>query len=110
MSAHHQMECKDTQNPAKHGKDIADGEDHAVDGMVKNAFNNNNRDGTQNLVHHLASTHPRPNTERQTRYYGMRGLYTSTRYIYMFLDEGGMDEKIVAVKDRYNVSSKDQYY
>ena len=40
MSAHHQMECKDTGNPEKHMKDIADGGGHAVCGMVKNAFKN----------------------------------------------------------------------
>ena len=79
MSARHQMECKDTRNPAKQGKDIADGEGHAVGGMVENEFNDDYRDGKQNLVRHLYSKHPQPNTERRTRYYGMRGLYVLTR-------------------------------
>ena len=35
MSARHYMECKDTQNIANHGKDIADGDGYAVVRMVK---------------------------------------------------------------------------
>ena len=46
MSARHKIECKDTQKPEKHRKDIADGDGHTVDGMVKNSFNDNYRDGT----------------------------------------------------------------
>ena len=37
------------------------------------------------------------------------GFYASAQYIYMFLDEGGMDEKIVDVEEGYKDSSQDHY-
>ena len=40
----------------------------------------------------------------------MRGLYASTRYIYMFLAEDGMDENIVSAAEGYSGSSQDHYY
>ena len=104
------MECEDTRKPAKHGKDIVDGGGHVVQYMVKKLFKDNYGDGTQNMVCHLGSKYPRPNTASQTRYFGMRGFYASTQYIYMFLDEGGMDESIVAVEEGYKGSSQDHYY
>ena len=54
---HHGMDCKDCRKVTMHGKDIADGDDPAVSGMVKGSFDDDYGKGTQNLVHHLAHKH-----------------------------------------------------
>ena len=110
MNAHHDIEREDKQKPAKHGKDIADGDGQALDAMVKRSHNDDYDKGTQNLVRHLAAKYPRPKTERKTRYYGMRGLYSTTHYIYMFMAEDGIDEKVVTVASGHSGSSKDHVY
>ena len=69
MKARHGFECEDKRKPSKHGKDIADGDAHAVGGMVKRSFNDDYGKGTQNLVRHLAYKYPAPKMERRTRYY-----------------------------------------
>jgi hypothetical protein len=92
------------------GKAVDDGDGSAVSGMVRCSFHDDYGDGTQNLVRHLAYKYPRPNLERRTRYYGERGLYATTQYIYMFLEEDAMDEAVVATDNGYSGSSKDHYY
>lgn len=77
--------------------------------MVKGSFNDDYGAGSQNLVRHLAQKHPRPKTERHTRYFGMKGFYANNEYCYMFLTESGMDENIVNTDDGYKDSSKDHY-
>ena len=67
MKARHGFECEDKRKPSKHGKDIADGDAHAVGGMVKRSFNDDYGKGTQNLVRHLAYKYPAPKMERRTR-------------------------------------------
>ena len=93
-----------------HGRDITDGDGSAVSGMVKKYVYDNYRKGTQNLVHHLAHKYPQPKTECHTYYFGERGLYVLTRYIFMYLPEDGIDETIVSVEEGYKGSSKDHYY
>ena len=110
MKARHGIEFEDTRKPSKHGKDIADGDGQVVGGMVKRSFNDDYGKGTQNLVRHLASKFKAPKTKRKTRYYGMKGLYSTTHYIYMYLPEDGIDETVVAVEKGYSGSSKDHYY
>ena len=110
MKTRHDIECKDKRKPSKHGKDIADGDAQAVGGMVKRSFNDDYGEGTQNLVRHLASKYPAPKGDRKTRYYGRKGLYSTSDYIYMYIAEGGIDEQIVAVESGYKDSSKDHFY
>ena len=110
VARHDGMECEDRRKVTMHGKDIADGDGSAVSGMVKGSFKDDYGSGTQNLVRHLAWKHPRPNTARRTRYYGKRGLYASSKCVYMYLPEDAMDERIVAVDAGYKGSSKDHYY
>ena len=81
------MECNNRRKVTMHRKDIADGDGSAVSGMVKGSFQDEYGKGTQNLVHHLAYKYPQLNTERRTRYYGVKGLYTTTRYIFMYIPE-----------------------
>ena len=95
---------------AKHGKDIADGDGQALGGMVKGSFKDDYGLGSQSLVRHLAHKHPRPKTERHTIYFGTKGFYATTPYVYMFMVEDGMDEIVVATDDGYKDSSKDHYY
>ena len=90
-----------------HGKDIADGDGSAVSGMVRKSFRENYGKGTQNLVRHSASKYPHPDIDRHTRYFGERGLYAITQYIYIYLPEDGIDEKNVSVEEGYKGSSKD---
>ena len=82
-----------------HGKDIANDYGSKVSGMVKEYFYDNYRKGTQNLVRYLVHKYPQPKTERHTCYFGERGLYVSTRYIFMYLPEDGIDETIVSVEE-----------
>ena len=110
MTARHGIICEDQHKVTMHGKDIADGDGSAVSGMVKQSFYDDYRKGTQNLVRHLAHKYPQPKTERHTRYFGPTGLYASTRYIFMYLPEDGIDAKIVSVEQGYYGSSKDHYY
>ena len=110
MTARHNIIREDRHKVSMHGKDIADGDGSAVSGMVKKSCYDNYGKGTQNLVCHLAHKYPQPKTERHTRYFGERGLYASTRYIYMYLPEDGIDETIVSVEEGYKGSSKDHYY
>ena len=110
MKARHGLECEDKQKPSNHGKDIADGDGQALKGMVKRSYNDDYGPGTPNLVLHLAAKYPRPKVERKTRYYGMKGLYSVTHYIYMFIAEDGIDEKVVDVAAGYSGSSKDHFY
>ena len=110
MTARHGIICEDRRKVTMHGKDLADGDGSAVSGMVKGSFNDNYGGGTQNLVRHLASKYPQPNVERRTRYYGMKGLYATTRYIFMYIPEDAIDDKIVAVDSGYSGSSRDHYY
>lgn len=110
MTARHGIICEDLRKVTMHGKDIADGDGSAVSGMVKKSFYDDYGKGTQNLVRHLAHKYPQPKTERHTRYFGERGLYASTRYIFMYLPMDGIDEKIVSVEEGYSGSSKDHYY
>ena len=70
---------------SNHGKDIADGDGQALGGMVKGSFNDDYGPGSQNLVRHLAHKHPRPKTEQDTRYFGTKGFYATTRYVYIFM-------------------------
>ena len=110
MRARHGIECEDRRKISMHGKDVADGDGSAVGGMVRSSFHDDYGNGTLNLVRHLAFKYPRPNSERRTRYYGERGLYATTQYIYMYLPEDAMDELIVAADSGYSGSSKDHYY
>ena len=102
--------CEDWCNVSIHGKDIADDDGSAMSGMVKKSFSDNYEKGTQNLVYHLAHKYPWPKTERHTCYYGERGLYASTQYIFMYLPEDSIDETIISVEFEYSGSSKDHYY
>ena len=110
MVARHGIPCEDRRKISMHGKDIADGDGAAVSGMVKSSFSDNYGKGSQNLARHLAHKHPRPKTARHTRYYGRRGLYATTKYIYLFIPADAIDEKVVAVDEGYSGSSKDHYY
>lgn len=110
MKCRHGMECEDRRKVTMHGKDIADGDGSAVSGMVKKSFDDDYGEGSRNLVRHLATKYPRPKTERHTRYYGEKGLYATTDYVYMFVPEDAIDEKLVAVDVGYSGSSKDHYY
>ena len=110
MTARHGIICEDRRKVTMHGKDIADGDGSAVSGMVKKSFHDNYGKGTQNLVRHLASKYPHPNTDRHTRYFGERGLYATTQYIYMYLPESGIDDKLTSVEEGYKGSSKHHYY
>ena len=78
--------------------------------MVKKSFYDNYGRGTQNLLRHLTHKYPSPKTEHHTRYWGERGMYTSTRYIFMYLPEDAIDGKIVSVEQGYYGSSRDHYY
>ena len=109
MKACHGLECEDKRKPSNHGKDIADGDGQTLKGMVKRSYNDDYGPGTQNLVRHLAAKYPCPKVERKTRYYGMKGLYSVTHYIYMFIAEDGIDEKVVDVAAGYSGSSKDHF-
>ena len=110
MHSRHGIICEDRRKVSMHGKDVADGDGSAVSHMVKNSFHDNYGKGTQNLVRHLAFKYPRPNIERRTRYVGEKGIYATTQYVYMFLDEDGIDHDIVATDSGYPGSSKDHYY
>ena len=110
MKARHGMDFEDKRKRAMHGKDVADGDGSAVSGMVKNSFHDDYGSGTQNLVRHLAHKYPRPNLERRNRYFGDRGLYATTKYIYMYIPEDAIDERVVSVEEGYRGSSKDHYY
>ena len=90
-----------SNQPAKHGKDIADGDGQALGSMTKGSFNDDYGGGSQSLVRHLAHKHPRPRTERHTRYFGSRGLYATTMYVYLFFAEDSMDESIVNTEAGY---------
>ena len=68
MKSCHSLECEDRRKVTMHGEDIADGDGSTVTGMVKNLFDDDYGEGTQNLVYHLAKKYPCPNTERHTRY------------------------------------------
>ena len=91
-------------------QDIADGDAQVAGGMVKRSFNDDYGKGTQNLVRHLAAKHPGPKTERNTRYFAMKGLYSSTGCVHMHMPEDGTNVKIVATNDGYSGSNKDHYY
>ena len=95
---------------AKHGKDITDGDGQALGTMTKGSFNDDYDGGSQSLVRHLAHKHPRPRKERHTRYFGSRGLYATTMYVYLFFAKDGMDESIVNTEAGYKDSSLDHYY
>lgn len=111
MNARHNgLENEDMRKRPHHGKDIADGDTAAAGGMVASSFHDDYGGGTQNLVRHLAFKYPCPNIERRTRYYGARGLYATTRYIWMFLPQDAIDDSVVAVDEGYSGSSKDYYY
>ena len=110
MTARHGIVCEDRRKVTMHGKDIADGDGSAVSGMVKKCFYDNYGKGTRNLVRHLAAKYTAPKVERHTRYIGERGLYASTKYIFMYLPEDGINNKIVMVDEGYHGSSKDHYY
>ena len=110
MKARTSINSEDKRKRSRHGKDIADGDAQVVGGIVKRSYNDDYGKGTQNLVRHLASKNPYPKTERKTRYYGMKGLYSTTDYIYMFIPEDGMNEKVVATNDGYSGSIKDHFY
>ena len=93
-----------------HRKDIADEDGSAVSGMIKESFKDNYRLGTQNLLRHLAQKYPTPRVERRTQYFGHRGLYATTDYIYMYMVENAMAYDVVAIHAGYVSSSKDHYY
>ena len=95
---------------AKHGKDIADGDGQALGSMTKGSFSDDYGGGSQSLARHLAHKHPRPRTERHTIYFGSRGLYATTMYVYLFFAEDSMDESIVNTEVGYKDSSLDHYY
>ena len=59
--------------------------------MVKISYDDDYDPGAQNLVWHLAAKYRRRKVERKTRYYGMKGLHSATRYIYMFTEEDEID-------------------
>lgn len=105
MTARHQMICEDRRKVSNHGKDIGDGEGATVSKMVRNCINHDYGPGSLNIVRQLAMKHPFPNKEHCTRYFGFRGIYATTRYIYMFLDHNSIDEAVVAVDSGYSGSS-----
>ena len=109
MLARHSIECEDKQKPPKHGKNIANGHAQVAGGMVDNLFNDKYGKGTQNLVCHLASEYPRPKTEQNIRYFVIKGLYSATRYVCMYMPEDGINMKTVETDDGYSGSSKDHY-
>ena len=110
MNQRHGITCEDRKKVTMHGKDIADGDGSAVSGMVRKSFKDDYGSGTRNLVRHLAYAYPGPDTKRHTRYFGERGLYASTKYIFMYIPEDYIDKKIVSVEDGHRNSSKDHYY
>ncbi len=110
MNARHSLICEEGLKVTMHGRDVANGDGSAVSGMVRGSFMDDYGGGTQNLVRHLAWKYPQPNIERRTRYYGGRGLYATTQYIYMFIPSDAIDDKVVAVDEGYSGSSKDHYY
>ena len=110
MKSRHGLECQDRRKVSMHGKDIADGDGSAVKGMVKNSFDDDYGEGTQNLVRHLAQKYPRPKAERRTRYFGQRGIYATSMYIYMYIPDVAIDKKLVDVDVGYKASSRDHYY
>ena len=78
--------------------------------MVKGSFQDDYGPGSQNLVRHLAYKYSEPDRQRHTWYHGKRGFYATTQYVYMYMAENGMDEKIVSTEEGYKNSSKDHYY
>ena len=78
--------------------------------MVKGSFKDNYGLGTQKNVRHLAQKHSTPGVERWTQYFGHRGLYATTDYIYMYMVENAIAYDVVAVHAIYVGSSKDHYY
>ena len=78
--------------------DIVDGDGSAVGDMVKKSSKDDYGLGTQNLVRHLACKYLKPKIEHHTHYFGERGLYASTKYIFVYLPEDAIDEKIVSVE------------
>ena len=58
----------------------------------------------------MAAKYPRPKVEKKTRYYEMKGLCSVTHYIYIFIAEDGIDEKLMDVAAGYSGSSKDNFY
>jgi len=110
MKSRHGLECEDRRKVSMHGKDIADGDGSAVKGMVKNSFDDDYGEGTQNLVRHLAQKYPRPKDERRTRYFGQRRIYATSMYIYMYIPDIAIDKKLVDVDVGYKASSRDHYY
>ena len=48
MKSGHGLECEDRCKMSMHRKDIADGDGSAVKGMVKNSFDDDYGEGTQN--------------------------------------------------------------
>ena len=73
--------------------------------MVKISFNDDYGEGSRNLVRHLAATYPSPNVKHHTRYCGVRGIYATTTYIYMYIPDDAIDEKLVVVDVGYSVST-----
>ena len=106
MMARHGIDCEDKQKPSKHGNDIADGDAQVAGRDVKKLFNDGYDKGTQNMVHQLASKYPCPKTEQNVRYCSMEGLYSTTRYVYIYMPEDRIHVEIVETGDGYLSSSK----
>ena len=106
----HGLDCEDRRKVTMHGKDIAYGDGSAVSDVVKGSFHDDFVEGMQNLVRHLAHKYPRPNTERHIQYFGVKGIYAPTKYIFMYIPEDAIDKSVVAVDNVYHGPSNDCYY
>ena len=66
MVACYGIPCEDQCKTSMHLKNVADGDDTAVSGMVKSFFSNNYDKGSQNIVWYLTHKRSHPNTVRHT--------------------------------------------
>ena len=78
MKLDHVTEFEDRRNVTMHGKDITDDNGSAVSGIVKKSFDNDYGEGSQKLVHHLATKYPCLKTEHHTQYFEENKIYDKT--------------------------------
>ena len=95
MKSRHGIECEDRRQVKMYGKGKDDDDGCAVKGMVKKSINDDYREGSRNLIRHLAAKYPSPNVKHHTRYCGVREIYATI--------DDAIDEKLVAVDIGYTV-------
>ena len=110
MKSRHGIACEDKFQVTTHGKGVADGDGSAVKGMVKKSFYDDHGEGSRNIIRHLAAKYPSPNVKCHAWYFGMRGIYATTKYIYMYIPDHAIDEKFVAVDVGYSGLSNGHSY